>query len=167
MSHWCHINVTYFYDSIVLIYVILLLWIVYISTIHIYSVVEFWKILAKNPSSADRVIETFLEMLKQSMPYEEKTSSADKKTSEKVATLQPLSVNAFIQITELAGLSIKYNRHNINWIPLHTYNLNLVYAYDNISPFQYLPSICPIHLFGLHIHLDRNWKYELGMNLCL
>lgn len=60
----------------------------------LYSViVEFWQVLSKEPALTEQVLTTFLDMLKQNMPYEEKVSAVDKKRMDRVVTLVPLSVS--------------------------------------------------------------------------
>ena len=59
-----------------------------------YSViVEFWQVLSKESALTDQVLTTFLDMLKQNMPYEEKVSTVDKKRMDRIVTLVPLSVS--------------------------------------------------------------------------
>lgn len=59
-------------------------------------VVDFWKVLAKESCLLDQVLQTCLDMLQQNMPYEEKTSVADKKKVDTVATVIPLSVSVIL-----------------------------------------------------------------------
>ena len=59
-----------------------------------YSViVEFWQVLAKESALTAQVLTTFIDMLKQNMPYEEKVSAVDKKRMDRIVTLVPLSVS--------------------------------------------------------------------------
>ena len=49
--------------------------------------------LAKESALTDQVLTTFIDMLKQNMPYEEKVSAVDKKRIDRIVTLVPLSVS--------------------------------------------------------------------------
>ena len=95
--------------------------------IHIcmYSVmVEFWQVLAKEAALTDQVLTTFIDMLKQNMPYEEKVSAVDKKRMDRIVTLVPLSVShpPHTRICELSPLyhSMQVNTNICELYPLYS-----------------------------------------------
>ncbi|XP_067937977.1 maestro heat-like repeat-containing protein family member 1 [Watersipora subatra] len=53
---------------------------------------QYWEVIGKDPALCEQTFNIFLDLLKQNMPYEERTSSVDRKVIEKIATPLPLAI---------------------------------------------------------------------------